>query len=301
MTVQPPPTADLQAQFPQITTLAALKVGGFKAVYRAEVSGRVEALKVVQLPPSGQDEMGMAFRKEAVGRIRREVEALAKCNVPELVKLASIPSTEFPIGDNTYVAYSEEFLEGRDLWDLLRNAPDVPPEKELKVLFACLARAIRELWGHGYIHRDIKPPNVMKLATGARPFVLLDLGIAHSVRETALTYNPGGRYPVATHRYMAPERAYPDMRDALDYRSDLYSAALTIYEYAAKKHPYARDLDDTIQTITRALREPAKPLKENRADLSNSFCALIDQMLRKKPALRPSNLERLIADMEGDP
>jgi serine/threonine protein kinase len=253
---------------------------------------------VVQLPPSEQDEIGAAFRKEAVGRIRREVDALAKCNVPQLVKLASIPATECRIGNNDYVVYSEEFLEGWDLWDLQRNTRDLPSESELKTLLACLLRAIRELWGYGYIHRDIKPSNVMKLADQDRPFVLLDLGIAYSVHETALTYNPGERYPLATYRYMAPERAYPDMRDSLDYRSDLYSAALTVYEYAAKMHPYARDRDDTIQTITRALHDPAKPLKQYRSDLSDGFCDAMAQMLRKKPALRPSNLDRLIVDME---
>ena len=50
--------------------------------------------------------------------------------------------------------------------------------------------AIRELWGHGYVHRDIKPKNVMKLKAPNREFVLLDLGIAFAVNETALTANP---------------------------------------------------------------------------------------------------------------
>ncbi len=138
----------------------------------------------------------------------------------------------------------------------------------------------------------------MKLDDASRPFVLLDLGIAHSIRETALTYNPSQRYPVATHRYMAPERANPQLRESLDYRSDLYSAALTVYEYAAKRHPYARNADDLIQTISRAVYDQPTPLQNHRKDLSDEFCEIINRMLRKKPALRPANIDRLLAFLE---
>jgi serine/threonine protein kinase len=300
MTPQQDQSDLLRQQFPQIRSVILWKIGGFKAVYKADIDGRWEALKLVHLPPSGQDETGVAFRKEVLGRIRREIEALGKCVVPELVKLGTFSPTEYRLLEQDYVIYSEELLAGADLWDLIRSNPDIPTEAEMKQLFVCLLRAIRELWRHGYVHRDIKPNNVMKLSNPERPFVLLDLGIAYSIRETALTYNPTERLPPATFRYMAPEMAFPNFRKNLDYRSDLYSAALTVYEYGTKHHPLARDIDDSIQTITRALRIPARPVKEHRGDLSIEFCSVIDQLLKKKPALRPANLDSLIALMEGD-
>lgn len=299
MSIQPPPMDQIRQQFPEISTLEELKVGGFKVVYRAEIRHQVEAFKIVQLPPTGADEMGAAFRREVVARVKREIDILGKCDVPELVKLGTLRPVEIRIGDIDYVAYTEEFLDGQDLWDLIRSPQPYPNEHELRMLFCSLLRAVKQLWGHGYIHRDIKPGNVKKLTNPDRPFVLLDLGIAYSIRETALTYNPSERMPLATYRYIAPEMMNPNFRENLDYRSDLYCAGLTVYEYAAKQHPLARSMDDTIQTITRALREPPKPLRQFRADLSDEFCTLIDQMLKKRPALRPSNLERLIALMEG--
>lgn len=302
MTVQPPPVDALLKLFPQILELKNPKVGGFKTVYCARMKKHDEALKVVRLPSSSDDELGMSFRKESLGRIRREVEALRTCNIPELVKLASIPPTDVPIAGNDYVVYSEEFLSGADLSTLIHRAgkqPSTVPETELKVLMLALLRGIKELWGHGYIHRDIKPANVIKTLDKARPFVLLDLGIAFSIQETALTYNHQNRLPVATFRYMAPERAYPGQRDNLDYRSDLYSTAITVYEYGANNHPYAKSHDDPLTTISRAINEPPKPLKSFRADLSDDFCQTIDQLLRKKPALRPGNMSRLMAIMEA--
>jgi serine/threonine protein kinase len=140
----------------------------------------------------------------------------------------------------------------------------------------------------------------MKLSDPRRQFVLLDLGIAYSIQETALTANPGERMPLATYRYLAPELMNPNFRDTIDYRSDLYTAAMTVFEYAAQRHPLAQDRDDMMRTISRALHQPAKPLGELRADLSTGFCQLIDQMLKKKPALRPANLNLLINRMEGN-
>ena len=208
-----------------------------------------------------------------------------------------MPLTEAKIANLDYVAYSEEFLDGIDLYKLLHQGLPKPPESELKLLFVTLLKAIRELWSHSYIHRDIKPLNVIKLNDNNRQFVLLDLGIAFSVQETALTAFPTGRDPIATYRYLAPELMNPQFRDTIDYRCDLYTAAMTVFEYGAQQHPIADRWDDRIKTISRALHQQPKQLASLRPDLSAEFCQTIDQMLKKKPALRPANLTLLINRM----
>lgn len=294
-----PTEADILSALPQVHNLSLLDKGGFKAVYKASIGGRTEALKLVQIPDSDGTSDAEAFKRENIGRVRREVEALGRCTGPEIVKLGTLALIPVTIGGIDYVAYSEEFLEGTDLWKLLASAPPKPSEQELRQLFVILLKAIREVWSYGYIHRDIKPKNVMKLTDPARPFVLLDFGIAYSVQETGLTANPTGRMPVATYRYLAPEVMNPAFRDTIDYRTDLYTAAMTVFEYAAQRHPLAQDRDDLMQTISRALHQPATPLKTHRPDLSTGFCQIIDQMLKKKPALRPANLNVLIQRMES--
>jgi eukaryotic-like serine/threonine-protein kinase len=299
MPITIPTDADILAALPQIQNLALLDTGGFKAVYKATIGGRTEALKLIQIPDSDGSADAEAFKRENIGRVRREVEALARCTGPEIVKLGSLSLTTVRIAGADYVAYSEEFLEGIDLWKLLATAPPRASEQELRQLFAILLKAVREVWSYGYIHRDIKPKNVMKLIDSARPFVLLDFGIAYSVQETGLTANPTGRLPLATYRYLAPEVMNPAFRDTIDYRTDLYTAAMTVFEYAAQRHPLAQDRDDLMRTISRALHQPATPLKTHRPDLSTGFCQIIDQMLKKKPALRPANLNVLIQRMES--
>ena len=102
----------------------------------------------------------------------------------------------------------------------------------------------------------------MKTRNPARPFILLDLGIAFAVNETSLTYRPEERMPPATYRYLAPEMLHPGFRERIDYRTDLYTTGMTVYEYAAGKHPLAKDVDDLMETISRALRELPTPLRQ---------------------------------------
>ena len=223
-------------------------------------SGRAEALKLIEIPNDPEAEDIEAFRNEIFGRAKREIDALEKCAIPELVKLGALHPTRVPIGDRQFVAYSEEFLDGPSLSQIIRTARQtgtLPTEDELKLLMKAGLRVIQTLWKHGYIHRDIKPLNVVRLANIERPFAVLDLGIAFSVVEPSLTpaAAPG------TTLYMAPEMFAADYRQHVDFRSDLYSLAVTVYQYASHKHPILERSEYDYQTVSRLLRERAKPLR----------------------------------------
>ena len=297
-----PPTADqIRQSFPQIAEALFLKQGGFKAVYRVAVEGRDEAFKLVNIPRLPQPELAEQFRVESLGRIKREVQVLGSCRSPALVKLGGIAPCEVQMAGLDFVAYSEEFLVGEDLRRLIQGNAR-PSEAELRQLLVCLLKAIRELWSLSgrFIHRDIKPDNVMRLANAARPFVLLDLGIAFSVFDTPLTFDARNRIPPGTFRYLAPEMLQPNFRETLDFRSDVYAAGLTVFEFAAGQHPLARNRDDLLTTLSRIAKETPKALKDLRRDLAPWFCQTVDRMLKKLPALRPANLDALIAQLEGN-
>ncbi len=304
MTLEPLLPEILRQHIPAIDALQpCFDKGGFKWVYRAVVHGRDEALKVLAIrnipDQAGEQDQAEAFLREQYARIHREIQALGRCDVPEIVKLGAIKPVEFENEGTHYLAYSEEFVDGKDLWKLIRASGDKPSLSELISLFTSLLRCIQELWRHGYVHRDIKPHNVMKTKNPARPFILLDLGIAFAVNETSLTFRPEERMPVATYRYLAPEMLHPDFRERIDYRTDLYTTGMTVFEYAAHHHPLAKNADDLMQTVSRALRQPPAPLHKYCPDLPTEFCSLVDGMLKKKPALRPANLKTLVHRLEG--
>jgi serine/threonine protein kinase len=282
--------------FPDFSNFEEIGAGGFKTVFKALRDGAHEVVKVINIPRTDGSEDQERFRNEALGRIRREVKILNQCSTPYLVKPASLPLDGHDLNGDYYAIYSEEFLDGQDLSKLIRTKTPLPSENDAKVVLRCLLVAIKELWSKGYVHRDIKPHNVIRLANPDRRFVLIDLGIAFGLLETNLTIHG----VPCTARYLAPEMTNPAFRDNLDFRSDLYTSALTVFEYATGQHPVARDGDDLMLTVSRAVNDPPKPLHSLRQDYSAEFCALIDQFLKKKPALRPGNLTRLISQLAPD-
>lgn len=299
MNFEPPKAEEIKAAFSQFQEVSFLNAGGFKAVYKIVVNSRHEAFKIVYIPEvSGvEPEVNKEIKKESLGRTAREIKILNECISPEIVKLGAIQPTSVVLNSREYVAYSEEYLDGDSLRDLI-NKSIKPSEEDLRLLLLSLLKAIRELWSLNVIHRDIKPANVIKLNRKDRIYVLLDLGIAFSVVDTPLTFNAENRLPPGTYRYLAPEMLQPGFRESIDFRSDIYAAALTVYEYAAGQHPLAKSRDDLITTLSRIVRESPKSLGEYRADLSPFLIETIDQMLKKMPALRPSNIDILIDKLE---
>lgn len=294
-----PKDASIYGALKDLADLEFISRGGFKGVYKCKLKGVPQALKLIQMPPVPDgDEDAAEFRRVLIARVEREIELLGKCKTADIVKLGILPPTTLKIEDTETVVYSEELLDGPTLWELLRKKGPKPDEKEAKQLFVSLLRSIQEIWALKHIHRDIKPCNVIRLADPKRRFVLLDLGIAFSRVDTGLT--AGDAMPLATYRYFAPEMANPDFRDSLDFRSDIYTAALSVFEYTAQAHPIAKDGDDQILSASRAVKQMPKSLKDFRPEFSTEFCGLIDQCLKKIPALRPANLPVLIRQLEAE-
>ena len=299
MPIIAPEQKDVKTAFPTINDLEFLDVGGFKAVYKISLGSKIEALKIIEMsasPKASKEEEKEIEQIELRARVNREVSVLEEIHIPELVKLGTIKLAPVVIRGKSYLAYSEEFIIGKDLMKLIKEDGPRPNENELRALLLTLLKAIRALWRKGIIHRDIKPANIMKTDDPTRPFILMDLGIAFAIDETGITGNTAA-IP-ATIKYIAPEMLFRGFRNTIDWRSDLYSAGLSVYEYAAFSHPLARGSDDPGTTLYNALKKTPKSLKEMRQDLDGKFCNLIDQMLKKKQALRPSNIELLIKNLE---
>ena len=282
----------LKTVLDKIENLTFVAQGGFKTVYKGTYRGETEAIKVVWIP---RDLNGEDLRDEIVGRVSREIEALRTIETPFIVRLGTFLPQLFKIGDNEYLIYGEEFLDGESLRSKLHQN-HIPDITELKALAVSLFEAIRILKLHDLIHRDIKPDNIIALQDNARPFVILDLGIAFKLHGSALTRHP--MYRPGTLPYMAPEMFNPHFRDTLDYRSDLYSVGVTIYEYSSGKHPIAKRGDDDYTTMYRIVKIAPVPLSLLRPDLPPNFCRIIDRLIKKLPALRPSMIDTLSKQME---
>ncbi len=264
--------------------------GGFKAVYKAEIHGRVEAVKVVYIPPETEEN---GSREEIIARVKREIDALSRCRTNRLVALGSLALEPISVGGHDYLIYSEELLPGDSLRQRMKTRPGY---QELRVLMQCLMEALRAIEQSGHIHRDIKPDNLMVTGLPERPFVVLDLGIAFKLRGTELTARGG---PPGTVIYMAPELFQPQYKEALDIRADIYSAGVTVFEYAAGEHPFHRRGEGEYTTVYRILHQPPAKLAELRPDLPKPFCRMVDRCFKRLPALRYPNPVAVLRALEA--
>ena len=298
MSAAPFPQSVLAAAFSGLSGFAHIGSGSFKAVHRVTTpDGTVEVLKIIRLPIDTGTPEAKALLAQELGRAKRETALLADLGTPFVVKLGSLPPSIMDIQGASCMAYTEELLPGADLASVIQNGGK-PSESEIKSLLACQVQAITALWSHRKtVHRDIKPANIFATGLPDRPYVLLDLGIAYNVDEPGLNVNPA--HIPHTPLYMAPEMFDPNFRESLSYRADLYAAGITAFEFATGGiHPLARPGDSLAKTYTRVLKQEPARLATLRPDLSKHLTSLIDQLMKKKPSLRPGNLALILGQLK---
>lgn len=280
-----------------ISTPTFIATGGFKAVFKVSFAdGGEEALKAVYLPKVRQDsDESLLYREQLLARTKREITALRKCDFPAIVKLGRIDPVHKNISGNDFLVYSEEFLPGSSLISWLKSN-DAASFLDLHSVMITLVELIENLNKLGYLHRDIKPENIIETGIPSRRFVALDMGIAYKSQGTDLTQNAG---PPGTLRYMAPELLQPDYKDNMDFRCDLYSAALTVYVLAAKTHPFAPQPESPYATVYRIMKTTPTSLQKIRPDLPEGFCRIIDRCIRKRPALRYGNIAMIKNELKN--
>ncbi|MEQ1440464.1 serine/threonine-protein kinase [Fontimonas sp. SYSU GA230001] len=252
--------------FSHYRIIRPLGSGGMADVYEAEDAklGRRVALKI--LPP----ELGR--QPEFVRRFQKEVRAAASLNHPGIV-------TVFEVGESEGLPfYAMQLLGGGDLCSRIKRG--VRPAEALAI-----AREIAEAFDHahsrGFVHRDVKPANVMFDERGHA--VLTDFGIVKGTAgETRLT---AAGAAIGTPHYMSPEQA---RGQAVDARTDLYSLGVVLFEMLEGHVPY--DAPEAISVIFRQISEPVPRLSAGNA----RYQTLIDTLMAKTPADRPSSAKVLI-------
>ncbi len=225
---------------PGYRIIRPLGEGGMASVYLAvqESLDREVALKV--MAPH------LAANKEFTDRFLKEGRITAKLSHPNLV-------TVFDIGQAGSVYYlAAEYIPGGTLRERMNRGISVA---EVLDVMRDVAHGLHYAHEMGFVHRDVKPGNVLFRANGSA--VLADFGIAKSVDQKTMATQIGSA--IGTPHYMSPEQA---RAEKVDGRSDLYSLGAMFFELLTGAPPY--DADDP---FTIALMHVTHPVPELPAQL----------------------------------
>ena len=254
--------------------LGLIGAGGMGEVYRASDTSlkRTVALKII----SDRQPADSASRE----RFLREARAMATVEHPHVVRIYSF-------GEAAGVTYLVmEYVEGENLADRLRRFGKLQIDEALQIARQ-IADGLEAAWEHGIVHRDVKPSNIL-IDTKERVRVA-DFGLAKSSdvsnEETLLTQTNS---ILGTPHYLSPEQA---RAEKVDFRSDIYSLGVLLYEMLAGSPPF--DGGSPVAIVAHHLNSPFPALREKRPDASAGLAQLVEQMTEKDPQRRPQSYAAL--------
>ena len=279
----PPPTSTVIAHRYELQRMLAQ--GGMAEVWLALDLTLDRKVAVKWLKPS------LATDPVVAERFRREAIAAASLNHPNIVAVHDVFEQD---GRQAVVM---QLVEGKSLRQVLDTQKRLSPELTCHI-GTCVAAALDHAHAAGFVHRDVKPGNIMMTSDGR--VLLTDFGIAKGLQsaEADLTSD---NIMMGTAKYLSPEQV---RGKKLDGRADLYSLGLVLYECLAGRVPFLGETDaDT--ALARLQRDPTD-LTRLRATLPTKLVVVIHQLLARNPAQRPATGAELVdtlrdAAKEGPP
>ncbi|MGA9666713.1 MAG: serine/threonine-protein kinase [Gallionella sp.] len=207
------------SQLGRYEVLGELGQGAMGVVYKARdpLIDRVVAIKTINLG------LAMDEKEEYEGRFYQEAKAAGRLNHPNIVTIYDVGKS----GDVAYIAM--EFLEGRELRDIMNERGVLPVEQVLDVT-AQVALGLQYAHEHGIVHRDVKPSNIMLVRDGHAK--ITDFGIARMASSAVRTQTG---MVLGSPKYMSPEQV---MGKEIDQRSDIFSLGVMLYEMLTGHAPF---------------------------------------------------------------
>ena len=270
-----------RALAPQYEVEGELGRGGMGIVYRARDTRLKRAVAVKLLPPE------LAYRTEIKSRFLREAEMSAQLSHPNIVPIYSVDEKD------GLVYFIMACIDGDNLGK--RMAMQGPmPVADVRRILREVAAALAFAHARKFIHRDIKPDNILIDKDDGRAIVT-DFGIARAVQDGAETRLTATGIAIGTPAYMSPEQAAGDRE--IDGRADLYALGTLGYQMLAGRLPF--EANSTPALLVKQLSEKPLPIVERRPDTPPDLAGIVMRLLEKDPAARFASADELTAALDG--
>jgi eukaryotic-like serine/threonine-protein kinase len=249
--------------------------GGMGRIYKVFDTEVKEKLALKLLAPE------IALDAHAMERFRNELRLARKIRHPRVCQL-------FDLGSSDGVLFiTMEYVSGEDLKSMIRMSHQVSVGATLHVARQ-VCEGLVEAHGHGIVHCDLKPQNIMVDREGNTR--IMDFGIARTV---------GARLPgqsgvmIGTPEYMSPEQV--DSRD-VDHRTDLYALGVVMYEMLTGRLPFGGDTPVSI-ALKHKTERPSSPSSVN-AQVPDGVARIVLRCLDKDKTKRYQDAAELMADLD---
>ena len=249
--------------------------GGMAIVYKAKclILNRYVALKVLR-PEFRED-------KEFLARFKAEAQSAGSLSHPNIVSIYDVGQED----DLDYIVM--EYVEGVTLKQYI-EAKGVIPWREAVDYAGQICSGLDHAHKKGIIHKDIKPHNILITREGT--LKITDFGIAKVISSSTITT---GNATMGSVHYFSPEQARGGY---MDYKTDIYSLGVVLYEMVTGKLPFQGDsaIAIAMQHIEKEAESPSVLNPEVPKSLEN----VIDRAMRKEQALRYDSVVQMMVDLK---
>lgn len=241
-------------------------------------SGRHLAMKLL-LPEATRDgdHKRLLFHEAEVG---------LKLAHPNVIKIVSVSKDKDP--KNFW--FTMEYFPAGSLKQRIVNKQTDFIREHIQRVFKQMATALAYMHGSGWVHRDIKPDNMLVNSAGEAR--LIDFAIAERLGKGggffAKLFKTKGKVS-GTRSYMSPEQI---RGEALDARADVYSFGATMYEIVTGRPPFRGASSQDL--LNKHLFEKVLPPQAHAPDVTDDFNNLIVKMLAKRKEDRPLNFHEIL-------
>lgn len=252
-----------------------LGIGGMAYVLKATdlQTNRIVAIKILN------DEFNSDER--AVKRFVNESEAVSMLNAPNIVKIYDVAISE------TLKYIVMEFIDGITLKDYMDKIGAIGWKEAVHYVRQILS-GLSHAHEKGIIHRDVKPQNVMLLKDGH--VKVTDFGIAKLPKAEPITMTDKA---IGTVNYISPEQA---SGGHVDFKSDLYSVGVMLYEMVTGKLPFVADSPVAV-AMMQVSNEPVPP-REINPQIPVGLEQIILKAMSKEPDARFSSANSMIKALD---
>ncbi len=265
-------------QIPGYQLLNKCGAGAMAVVYRGKQLSldRIVAVKV--LPKR------LSRNAEFVQRFYQEGRAAAQLNHNNIVQAIDVGEA------NGFHYFVMEFVEGCTVYDELAGGK-VYSEKEAIDIIRQMAGALLHAHERGFIHRDVKPKNIM--LTKTRVAKLADMGLAREASDLEAAMAEAGR-AYGTPYYISPEQIRGEVD--IDNRADLYSLGATWYHMVTGRVPFESSTPSGV--MHKHLKEPLTPPDHLNTALTAGCGAMIEKLMAKDREERYATARELLEDLD---